>query len=463
MASYDDARLNRIRRRAQQTADRLADELIAGNTEATGADDELIAQQRLPSPEVAIPALIHVWSRSLQDDSLAAARPAIKRSMMTLLQPDYDGHGRAYGDIVGLVAQSHQLLALEAEQLEDDLTPEGQRLVLLHRGEWLQTAADAQALFRLALYDRIVAVSRILLGTAEPSSLGPEFPHLARVSPSAREFWVGLHLRLALPISIARFNFADPATHLALLPRKFYLQVAAVAAGSPALSYTSVEIQERLAARLGWGAATGEAALTAFPLIPVGQNLWATSMSLIADSLAPFMLEAIRQADQWEAAIGQPFEDEVNRFFRSRGFASGPVSAGGRWQPSGPGAEVLSIEVNRQLAMRSDLLGLSGQVDVLAIGQHGGYVIECKSISAMIRMTNTFGRMSPDDAESWRSKLLAKIEWLYARLDRGIDWGAVTVEGLQYLNEAELSAKIPVLPFALLQSVVDRALAKSES
>jgi hypothetical protein len=78
-------------------------------------------------------------------------------------------------------------------------------------------------------------------------------------------------------------------------------------------------------------------------------------------------------------------------------------------------------------------------------------------------MTNTFGRMSPDDAESWRSKLLAKIEWLHARLDRGIDWGAVTVEGLQYLNEAELSAKIPVLPFELLQSVVDRALAKSES
>ena len=104
MASYDDARLNRIRRRAQQTADRLADELIAGHTEATGADDELIAEQRWPSPEVAIPALIHIWSRSLHDESLAAARPAIKRSIMTLLQPGYDGHGRAYGDIVGLVA-----------------------------------------------------------------------------------------------------------------------------------------------------------------------------------------------------------------------------------------------------------------------------------------------------------------------------------------------------------------------
>jgi hypothetical protein len=45
----------------------------------------------------------------------------------------------------------------------------------------------------------------------------------------------------------------------------------------------------------------------------------------------------------------------------------------------------------------------------------------------------------------------------------GIDWGAVAVEGLHYLNEPELKAKIPVLPFELLQDVVDRVLAKSES
>jgi hypothetical protein len=78
----------------------------------------------------------------------------------------------------------------------------------------------------------------------------------------------------------------------------------------------------------------------------------------------------------------------------------------------------------------------------------------------MIKPTNTFGRMSPDDAESWRSKLSAKIAWLQARLGRPVDLGVVTVEGLQYLNSAEESADIPVLPFELLQTMVDDGLAE---
>jgi hypothetical protein len=464
MARHTGARLHRIQRRAEQIADSLADELVAEDTGATHVVNQLSARLRWPSPEVALPALTQLWSRSLLDDSLVVARPAIKRSIITLLEPNYEGRGRAYGDIVGLMTQSRRQLGYEEEQFATGSTEEDQRLVLFHRGQYLQTAADAHALFRLQLGDRILAVSRILLGVAEPSSLGPEFPHPARVSSSARDFWVGLHLRLALPISIARFNAADPGTHLALLPRAFYLQTEVpIRDGRPVISYTSAEIRQGLAARLEWGAATGEAALTAFPLIPVGEDLWVTSAALLADSLAPFMLESVRQADQWEAAVGQPFEDEINEFFRSRDFTSGPVSAAGRWHPSGLGAEILGREVNRQLTSRPDLPRLAGQIDVLAIGPYGCIVVECKSVSAMIKIKNTFGRLSPDDAESWRSKLLAKVEWLHARLDRGVAWAAVIVEGVHYLNEAELKATVPVLPFEPLQSTIDSWQAKSRA
>ncbi|UCZ63255.1 hypothetical protein [Mycolicibacterium phocaicum] len=226
------------------------------------------------------------------------------------------------------------------------------------------------------------------------------------------------------------------------------------------VSYTSVEIHSLLAARLEWGAVTEEAALTAFPLIPVGEDLWATSFGLIADSLAPFMLEAIRLESQWETAIAQPFEDEVNDFLRLRGFASGPVSANGHWDARGPGADTLRAAINRQLAASTGSSPLTGQVDVLAMGRHGCFVIECKSLSAMIKPTNTFGRLSPIDAESWRSKLASKIAWLQPRLGRIIDLGVVTVEGLQYLHSAEETADIPVMPFDLLKSTIDEGLAQ---
>jgi len=456
MTRHTGARLSRIRRRAHQIADRVADQIIVDDIDTADAAQEIRADLRQPSPEFAIPALALLWSRSVVDDSLDTARPAIKRSILTLLEPNYEGHGRAYGDIVALVARSRQQLAHEEEQFATSAAQENDRLALFSEGQYLQTVTDAHALLRMPVGARILAVSRILMGVAEPSSLGPDFPHLRRVPSSARDFWAGLHLRLALPLLIARFNRTDPGTHLALLPRMFDLLVAVPDHdGPPGIRYTSAEIQLGLAGRREWGVARGEAALTAFPLLPVGDDLCVTSEALLADSLAPFMLEAIRLEDQWETAIAQPFEDEINQFFVSRVFVSGPVSATGRWHPSGPGAESWEREVNRQLASRPDLPSLAGQIDVLAIGPQGCIVVECKSVSAMTRFQNTFGRVSPDDAESWRSKLLAKVEWLQARLHQGVAWSAVVVEGVLYLNEAEARATVPVLPFELLKSAID--------
>ena len=67
--------------------------------------------------------------------------------------------------------------AYEEKQFDSGSTEEDQRLVLFQRGEFLQTAADAHALFRFPLGERILAVSKILLGTDEPRSLRSDLVH----------------------------------------------------------------------------------------------------------------------------------------------------------------------------------------------------------------------------------------------------------------------------------------------
>ncbi|WP_163911178.1 hypothetical protein [Mycolicibacterium aubagnense] len=252
MAGYSIARLNRIQRRSTAATNRLAGDLLSGGILNSPANTEIEMPRQLPSSEMAMPTLVELWSRSLHDDSLIAVRPVIKRSIITLMRSGYNGDGRAYGDLVALVSYLHRELALEAQQAED-WTVERQRIVLFQRGQSLQTAPDAHSLFNLDFDRRLVAISRILAGTLQPSDLGPQFRHLSRVSAQARDVWVGLHVRLALPASISRFNADNPAGDLVLLPRKFYLQLNATGpAGNAHISYTSDDIHALMAGRIRW-------------------------------------------------------------------------------------------------------------------------------------------------------------------------------------------------------------------
>jgi hypothetical protein len=150
-------------------------------------------------------------------------------------------------------------------------------------------------------------------------------------------------------------------------------------------------------------------------------ELFVTTLGYIVDSISSWVEGAVfREAWVGSAALKEtcfqslvstPFEEKTASIFQRHGFAAARVTEFGRWEPDTNGRDLMSELGDNP----------PGEIDVLAVHPLGFVVVaECKVLASpyeVARVRNVASKLSPDDAEGFRSKLRRKAEWV-RRLER---------------------------------------------
>jgi hypothetical protein len=464
---------SKLRRQAIETARELLGDLETEQPDLSG-----VPSAPLPAldPGWALPALVSAWSLTMGQDD-APWRPAIKAAVIALKNSTTAGTSRSrrvLGDVVRAHGRgvSDELRSYGANWVssdDNDASPSG---TLKAVGRSIQTAQDASGLIRMGLTNAVAHLRPFAHGEGDPSSFASTAPHLAQIATGARTVWVGLYLRFAALYSILTHNTElgveeRPHTALAVLPRDFRTSMRVLLDGEDAYAgITDDDVTTLLAGESSWSY-EDEAMLSAFPLISVGDDSWVTSIALLLDSIAPFLLLAIKDTNQWEAAMAAPFERSVISFLNDLGFVAGEVSKSGFWDahlpqsrhqtgtgPTQPFVEQVRKELQRRNTGRPTNGSLAGQVDVLATDGRDWFVFECKSIMATASPRNVTERVSLLDSEEWRSKLRAKVVWIESQLRLRVALSAVVIEGIEYVAESEFDANPPVVTFDVLREAL---------
>jgi hypothetical protein len=384
-----------------------------------------------------------------------------------LLTSERNGSSRAYASLRQLLRACQDEAASEASRassgwsaaLEEVSPLSGSDLLVRVEltGEHMQTARDANGLLDLGFARSLRVLASVLNGVGDPALLRDHAPHLALVPPvgPGREIWLGVYLRLALLVSIERFNPRGDGGSLAVLPQEFYNQgFFGDSAGESSVVLTSQDIR-RLAVPAGAELGPmGDEAVVANPLIPAG-DYYVTSRAIVLDSIAPWLMANIERSGFWQQAVGDVFEAEVQSLLRAHGFVAGEVTQGGHWRhgSTDPGA----VEIARRLAGHGARSGLSGQIDVLAVRDDAIFVLECKSISTMARAMNTTGKLSPEDQDAYRSKLRTKVRWVRDAVGREIAIAFVVVEGAAVIDATQRLDDVLVVDRSFLAALLREA------
>ncbi|MHA7630513.1 hypothetical protein [Corallococcus sp. M7] len=156
-------------------------------------------------------------------------------------------------------------------------------------------------------------------------------------------------------------------------------------------------------------------------------ELFATAGPLIFDSISWFVeASAMRYVHQggvplpesvFQSKISSALEERVCAAFRKAGFEAGQLNEAGVWDLGGEKRLLRNLTVPK----------CPGELDVLALHRPSGHLfaIECKVLGLPFTesaIRNVISKVGPDDAESFHSKVNAKLEWV-----RGC-------EGFQKLN-----------------------------
>lgn len=158
------------------------------------------------------------------------------------------------------------------------------------------------------------------------------------------------------------------------------------------------------------------------PILRITQDgYFATSPALIGDSINLFVESQImKYSDRsskinlpdliFKKTISEPFENEVIKEFRDRGFFAGHVTERGIWK-----CQNGNININW-----SDTEKLYGEIDCLAYSPDNQLVIliECKVLNDVRNQRNYKNLISKiiEDSESFQKKILEKSNWIVSAL-----------------------------------------------
>ncbi|NOK08150.1 hypothetical protein [Corallococcus exercitus] len=146
-------------------------------------------------------------------------------------------------------------------------------------------------------------------------------------------------------------------------------------------------------------------------------ELFATAGPLIFDSISWFVEASVMRYTQqgghplpesvFQSKISSALEERVCAAFRKAGFEAGQLTKEGMWDLG---------DDKRRLRHLADEK-CPGELDVLALHRPSGHLfaIECKVLGLPFTesaIRNVMSKVGPDDAESFHSKVNAKLEWV---------------------------------------------------
>lgn len=406
----------------------------------------------------AVPALISAWNATLVGRELPTERSAIKRALVSVLRNSELNGTRSVRDLVQLLAAARQEDEVEMRSISSAWSgalevqrDDEQFLYLGAIGSEMQTAADAYGLAALGIFSAASLLAEILDGSASPNELADIAPVLSRVpvTESTRDMWFGVYMRFAVLASIRRFALGQEAGDVSVLPREFYNQASFLSEGSllRTVSATAEDIRRVLSPPFTQVATSAaESVITTYPLHESGPY-YVTSVALVLDSIAPWILRQVFDLGLWEPAISRPFEEKIIAMLERHGFAAGAVRTSGYWETPTHSAATASL---RHTLGRAETR-LPGQIDVLAYRDDALFLIEAKSLAAFGR--NISDGLSPADARAWRAGLQAKADWLL-HLGLRPDLTLIVIEGVAYLSSTEIDEAISLVPFEFLDAVL---------
>jgi hypothetical protein len=146
-------------------------------------------------------------------------------------------------------------------------------------------------------------------------------------------------------------------------------------------------------------------------------EIFATAAPLIFDSISWFVEASVMRYVQqggallpesvFQSEISSALEKRVCEAFRKAGFDAGQLNEAGVWD----------LGSEKRLLRHLTGQACPGELDVLALHRPSGHLfaIECKVLGLPFTesaIRNIISKVGPDDAESFHSKVSAKLEWV---------------------------------------------------
>jgi hypothetical protein len=410
----------------------------------------------------AIPILIALWTSSLTIDELILIRPSIKLGIAYLVRFG-NGNSRSQAGLSDLIWKCFSDLEAEGDELANawlaaNPASKGNNKRFEITGAGFQTTADARGIVDLGIDGAIYSLHMVLSGQLPPESVARFAPHLARVPIEhvGRRIWLGVYLRIRLIFTIGQLH--DVGSTLTLLPSCFwgqsYLQIGD---SSHTIAFKMEDIAELVEYSVrGYGLSAVSEELVAFPLVRSGE-FYATSVPLLLDSIAPYMLAEIHKRGLWETSISSLFEESVISLLHSHGFVAGSVSENGNWNIASSEVRVVAIADKLRNSQKDYGYGNPGQIDVLAYRENAVFLIECKSIFGLRNARNLVSEFSATDAAGWHQKLTMKRRWLEHVLGRKVDLALILMEGAKALDSDTRGKEVILANLELLELLAKTA------
>jgi hypothetical protein len=443
--------------RVYRQSDEFLDMLLANEQFAVHRDVQAAELSTSVDSDWAIPLLVAAWDRSLRDEDFKRFRPALKAGIVELTRSRGSGGAKAISGLFELLAACEIAIARETDLVLAELPLSGADdwLVLGVAGEDLQLGIDARLITEMGIDVAVMAIASVLNGS-NPIDVFPNCPHLAKVPNDSkyRRLWLGLYLRFAVLFSIARFA-GNRREKLCLLPLSFFNQTLIQKSDGSThhIAYTRDEIAALLeftgvADQFG----RAEMQLTAHPFI-TARGMYCTSVGLVLDSIAPWLMMEIQRCDLWTQVVSSPFEMAVNQKFLSVGAEAASVSDRGWWDLSSfPSTRSRTIQSALSNAGRS----CPGEIDGLVLLPDGAgmFLIECKSVNAISNLASTAQTLSSSDVQSWQSKIHKKAVWIETACGFPVDLKIIAIEGLRYSRRPEVDSDIYVVDSVFLDDFI---------